>query len=153
MGGSSATKPMGGPVVQFSVMLQNEAGALEALIGLLHTARVELLGLSVQDSRDAAVARIVTSDPDITQQVFLERGIVHTTSELVVVALRDAAGEFSKCLRELRLAETNINFGYSLFPHPNGKTLVAFHLEDHEFGRSVLHHAGFKIVTQDDLSR
>lgn len=144
---------MGAPVIQFSVLLQNEAGALEALINLLHQARVEMLGLSVQDSRDATVARIVTSDPDITLQVFLEKGIAHTTSEMVVVALRDAAREFGKCLRELRLAETNINFGYSLFPHPNGETLVAFHVEDHEFGQSVLHHAGLKIVTQDDLSR
>ena len=61
--------------------------------------------------------------------------------------------ELEKCLNELRLAETNIDFGYSLFPHPQGQTLVAFHVEDHEFAQSVLHNAGMKIVTQEDLSR
>ena len=152
MGGSNATKPIGAPVLQFSVLLQNEAGALESLIQLLHSARVEMLGLSVQDSRDATVARIVTSDPEITLQVFLEKGIPHTTSEMIVVGLRDASSELSRCLRELRLAETNINFSYCLFPHPEGHTLVAFHVEDYEFGQSVLHNAGLKILTQDDLS-
>ena len=84
MGDSAdATVPMGAPVQQFSVFLQNRAGSLEALIRLLHQSRVEMLGFSVQDSRDATVARIVTSDPEITQQIFLEKGIPHTSSQLV----------------------------------------------------------------------
>lgn len=154
MGGSSdATMPMGSPVQQFSVFLQNRSGSLEALIHLLHQSRVEMLGFSVQDSRDATVARIVTSDPEVTQQIFLEKGIPHTTSDLLVVALRHAVAELQKCLRELHLAETNLNFGYTLLPHPEGRTLVALHVEDVEFAQSVLHNAGVKIVTQEELSR
>ena len=110
---SDATKPIGAPVLQFSVFLRNRAGALESVIRLLHQSRVEMLGFSVQDSSDATVARIVTSDPETTQQIFLEKGIPHTTSKLVVVALRNAAEEMQRCLRELHLAETNIDFGYN----------------------------------------
>lgn len=154
MGDSSdATLPLGAPVQQFSVFLQNRAGSLETLIHLLHQSRVEMLGFSVQDSRDATVARIVTSDPDITQQIFLEKGIPHTNSDLLVVALRDAVAELQHCLRQLHLAETNLDFGYTLLPHPEGRTLVALHVEDVEFAQSVLHNAGVKIVTQEDLSR
>ena len=150
---SDATVPMGAPVRQFSVFLRNEAGSLEALIELLHQSRVELLGFSVQDSRDATVARIVTSDPELTQQVFLEKGIPHSSAGLVVVALRHAAAEFQKCLHELRMAETNLDFGYTLLPHPGGRTMVALHVEDVEFAQSVLHAAGIQIVTQEELSR
>lgn len=150
---SDATKPMGAPVQQFSVFLQNRAGSLESLIRLLDQARVEMLGFSVQDSRDATVARIVTSDPDITQQVFLEKGIAHTCSDLLVVALRHAARDMQRLLRELHLAETNIDFGYTLLPHPEGRTLVALHVEDVEFAQSVLHSAGLTILCQEDLSR
>ena len=114
---------------------------------------MELLGFSVQDSRDATVARIVTSDPESTQQIFLEKGIPHTTADLVVVALRHAAEEFQKCLHELRMAETNVDFVYTLLPHPEGRTMVALHVEDVEFAQSVLHSAGVKIVTQEELSR
>ena len=116
-------------------------------------ARVELLGFSVQDSRDATVARIVTSDPDTAQQVFLEKGIPHTTADLLVVALRHPVEEFQKCLRELRAAETNLDFAYTLLPHPEGLTLVALHVEDVDFSQSVLHRAGVKILSQEGLSR
>ncbi|MBJ06996.1 MAG: hypothetical protein CMO40_07775 [Verrucomicrobiaceae bacterium] len=150
---SDATAPVGAPVRQFSVFLRNETGCLEALIQLLHQSRVELLGFSMQDSRDATVARIVTSDPDSTEQVFLEKGIPHSSADLVVVALRHAAEEFQKCLRELRLAETNLDFGYTLLPHPEGRTMVALHVEDVEFAQSVLHAAGVQTVTQEELSR
>lgn len=138
---------------QFSVMLQNQAGALEALIRLLHHAKIELLGLSVQDSRDATVARIVVSDSDTAAQVFLEKGIPHTTSYLVVISLRDPGREFQECLRHLRLAETNIDFAYALLPHPEGRTLVALHVEDHEFAASVLHCSGLKVLSEEDLCR
>lgn len=150
---SELTKPMGEPVRQFSVFLQNHAGQLERLIRLLHQSRVEMLGFSVQDSRDAAVARIITSDPDATEQIFLERGIAHATSQLLVVSLRHAVPEMQHCLRELHLAETNIDFGYTLLPHPDGQTMVALHVEDVEFAQTVLHNAGIKIVTQEELSR
>jgi hypothetical protein len=40
-----------------------------------------------------------------------------------------------------------------LLPHPEGRTLVAFHVEDHEFGSSVLHNAGMMVLNEDDLIR
>jgi len=150
---ATVTKPSGPEIRQFSVMLKNQTGAMEALIKLLHQAGIELLGLSLQDSRDATVARIVVSDPDGADRVFIEKGIPHTTCLLVVVAMRDPSRELSECLRHLRLAETNLDFCYALLPHPEGRTLVAFHVEDHEFGQSVLHNAGMKVLNEDELSR
>ena len=147
------TKPPGSPVRQFSVMLQNRAGSMEALLRLLQKEGVELLGMSIQDSRDATVARIVLSDPDEAQRVFIEKGVPHTTSLLLVVAMRNPTREFQECLRHLRLAETNVDFSYALLPHPEGKTLVAFHVEDHEFGSSVLRCSGMTVLYEEDLNR
>ena len=82
---------------------------MEALLRLLQSKGVELLGLSIQDARDATVARIVVSDPDSAQRVFIEKGIPHTTCLLVVVAMRSPSQELQECLRHLRLAETNLD--------------------------------------------
>ena len=149
----STTLLPGDPVRQFSVMLANRVGSFESLMRLLKSNHIELLGISTQDSRDATVARIVVSDPDLADQVFLEKGIPYTTSQLLVVALRDPSVELVECLHNLHKAETNIDFTYALLPHPEGQTLVAFHLEDLEFGCSVLHNSGFKVMGQKDLSR
>lgn len=150
---SSTTLQPGESARQFSVLLQNRAGALAALVKLLRNNAIEVVGISVQDSRDATVARLVVTDPDQAEQIFMEKGIPFTCCPLVVVALRESGPGLLQVLDNLMIAETNIDFAYSLMPSKDGGALLAMHVEDHEFASSVLNQAGFKIISQDDLSR
>jgi hypothetical protein len=143
----------GDPVRQFAVMLPNRAGALAAMVKLLRASAIEVIGLSVQDSRDATVARIVVSDPDTTDQLFMEKGIPHTVCDLVVVALRESGPGLLQCLDTLMIAETNVDFAYALMPCPDGHALLAMHVEDYEFAVAILHQSGFRLMYQEDLSR
>lgn len=143
----------GEPVRQFSILLPNRAGALAAMVKLLRSHAIEVIGLSVQDSRDATIARIVVSDPDTTEHLFMEKGIPHTSCELIVIAMREAGPGLLQCLDTLMIAETNIDFAYALMPGPEGHSMLAMHVEDYEFAVSVLHNSGFKLLFQADLSR
>ena len=143
----------GSPVRQFSVMLPNRAGALAAMVKLLRSMAIEVVGLSVQDSRDATVARIVVSDPDAAEHLFMEKGIPYTSCELVVIAMRESGPGLLQCLDSLMIAETNVDFAYALMPSPEGRSLLAMHVEDYEFAVAVLHQSGFKLMYQEDLSR
>ncbi len=134
-------------------MLKNRSGSLSSLVRLLRQDNIDVIGLSVQDSRDACVVRLVVSDPDTTMRIFMEKGIPHTTSDIVVVGLADSSGGIARVLDTLRAAETNLDFAYTLLPHPSGQSLMAMHLEDTAFGASVLHSAGFKIYYEEDLLR
>ncbi len=146
-------KPNSTLPIQFSVMLKNRAGALSSLVRLLKTENIDVIGLSIQDSKDAAVVRIIVSDPDTTMRIFMEKGIPHTTSEIAVIAITDTGGGLARALETLRAAETNVDFAYSLISHPEGKSLLAMHLEDTKFGMSVLHKAGFRVFYEEDLLR
>lgn len=143
----------GTPVRQFSVMLPNRAGALASLVKLLRGSAIEVIGLSVQDSRDATIARLVLSDPDTAEAIFCEKGIPHTTCELVVIALKEAGPGLLQCLDILMVAETNLDFAYALLPGPDGKALLAMHVEDYDFATSVLNRSGFKLLYEEDLVR
>ncbi len=138
---------------QFSVLLPNRAGALASLVKLLRSAAIEVVGLSVQDSRDATIARLVVTDPDTAEQIFVEKGIPHTSCDLLVISLRESGPELLPVLDTLMVAETNIDFAYALMPSPQGHTLLALHVEDYDFAVTVMHSAGFKLVCQDELSR
>jgi len=150
---TATTKPPGTPVRQFSILLPNRAGALASLVKLLRISQIEVIGLSVQDSRDATVARIVVSDPETTEQLFMEKGIPFAISELVVIAMQESGPALLQCLDLLMIAETNIDFAYALLPGHHGRSLLAMHLEDHDFAADVLHNGGFKLIYQEDLSR
>ena len=143
----------GDPVRQFSILLPNRVGALAALVKLLRASAIEVVGLSVQDSRDATVARLVVSDPESAEQLFMEKGIPHTTCELVVIAMRESGPGLLQTLDTLMIAETNIDFAYSLMPSPEGKSMLAMHVEDYEFATTILHQSGFTLIYQADLSR
>lgn len=143
----------GSPVRQFAIMLPNRVGALAALVKLLRGSGIEVLGLSVQDSRDATIARMIMSDPDTAEHIFIEKGIPHTACEVLVIALRESGPGLLQCLDHLMGAETNIDFAYSLMPGPEGQSLLAMHVEDYEFAISVLNGSGFKLMYQEDLSR
>jgi hypothetical protein len=144
---------LGERVVQFSVFLQNRVGALLSIVRMLKDASVEVLGLSVQDSVDATIVRIVVSDPDTVGTLFIEKGIPYGTVELTVVELRECSSSLGGCLAALLQAELNVNFAYPLLTRPDGKALLALSVDDPEIATSVLLKCGFRLVNQQDLSR
>ena len=144
---------LGSPVRQVSVFLRNQAGALLSIVRLLGDHRAMVLGISVQDSADVTIVRLITSDPDLVETLFIEKGIPYSTMEMTVIELREGAASLADCLQSLLNAETNISFVYPILNRPNDRAALALCLEDNDFGRSVLLKEGFKILFQEDLSR
>ena len=146
-------KKEGQPVKQFSVFLQNRVGSLDSLLRLVRHSGEDVIGLSMQDAKDATIVRLIVTDPELVGQLFLEKGIPYTTCNMVVVALREACTGLEECLKSLKDGGTNVDFAYSMLSHPEDYTLVAFHLDDHFFGAEILRNAGIKVMYQGDLSR
>lgn len=138
---------------QVAVFLPNRAGALLSVVRLLGEHHVMVLGISVQDSIDVTVVRLILSDPDLVETLFIERGIPYSTTEVVVLELVQGAAGLAGCLRALLHAETNIHFIYPILNQPNDRPALALCLEDNEFGKAVLLKEGFKLIYQEDLSR
>jgi len=152
MSDQSAIAP-GSAVRQYSIFLQNQVGALSSVVQLLEEAHVNVIGLSVLDSVDTTVVRMVLSDPETTVAILCSEGIPYTESELVVVALRDGAAGLGQCLLTLLMAEVNIHYSYPLLNRPENDSLIAFCLDDTDFGKTALNKNGFRVLNQEDLSR
>ncbi|MEM7146500.1 MAG: acetolactate synthase [Verrucomicrobiota bacterium] len=144
---------LGERVVQYSVFVQNRVGALLSIVRLLKEASVDVLGLSVHDSVDVTIVRIVVSDPDTVGTLFIEKGIPYGTVELTVVELPEGSAGLASCLAALLQAELNVNFAYPMLTRPEGKALLAFSVDDPEVAASVLLKCGFRLINQQDLSR
>ena len=148
------TEKIGGPQVkQFSIFLQNKVGALLNIVKLLNEHAVDVLAVNVQDSADAAIVRVVVSDPDQVQDLFAMNDIAFSVCELVVVELKESATDLSKLLTALLMAEVNIHGIYALLTRPRGVCAVALHVEDNDCAGAVLRSHGFRILDQSDISR
>jgi hypothetical protein len=153
-GSPETTEKLDGPsVTQFSVFLPNKVGALLDLVRMLSDRGVDVLAQTVQDCADVAIVRLVVSDPESVEELFMEKGIPASICDLVVVELKEGASELGKLLSALLAAECNIFGSYALLPRPRGKCALALHVEDNDVAAAVLRQHGFAILAQRDISR
>lgn len=154
MAAASTTEKLNSPQVrQFSVFLQNKVGALLEIVRLLDQNNIIVLALSIAESYESAISRIIVSDPDRTEELFREHDIPHSSCKLMVVELADGPGDLSTLLAALLMAEVNVHFSYPLLVRPRGRAVLVLHVDDIECATSVLLGEGFKLLTQGDLSR
>lgn len=140
-------------VRQFSVFLKNKVGALLEIVRILDEHNIVVLALSIAESSETAISRMIVSDPDRTAELFREHDIAHSECELMVVELPGGPGDLSGVLAALLMAEVNVYFIYPLLVRPRGHPVLALHLDDIECATSVLLGEGFKLLNQGDLSR
>ncbi len=148
------TSKIDGPLVrQFSVFLANKVGAMLEVVKLLNAHHVDVLALSISESTDSAIARIIVSDPDSVQNLFGEHNVAFGVCEMVVVEMTEVSGQLAKLLASLLMAEVNVHFTYPLLTRPHGFAAIALHVDDTDCASSVLRGEGFKILSQADISR
>ncbi len=148
------TSKFDGPLVkQFSVFLPNRVGAMLDIVKLLHAHHTHVVALSISESTDSAIARIIVSDPERVEQLFREHDVAFGVCEMVVVELQEVATQLAELLGALLMAEVNVHFTYPLLTRPRGLAALALHVDDTECATSVLLGEGFKILSQSDISR
>jgi hypothetical protein len=140
-------------VKQFSVFLENRVGALLEIVKMLNEHDIDVVALTVQDSSDSSIVRIIVSDPDLVEDVFEENSVAYAIIGMVVVELPESAEELGRVLATLLQAEVNIHFSYPLLTRPRGKAGLAMHVDDDECAVSVLEGSGFIFLSQADISR
>lgn len=153
MASTTAEKLNSPQVRQFSVFLQNKVGALLEVVKLLNESNIVVLALSIQDSSESAIGRMIVSDPERVTELFHEHDIPYSDCELLVVELADGPADLARVLAALLMAEVNVYFSYPLLIRPRGRAVLAMHLDDTECASSVLRGEGFKLLAQGDLSR
>jgi len=144
--------PRASAVVQFSVFIPNRLGRLNELVKILGTHQVHVLALTVLDTTDSSIIRLVLDDPDRARDLLAQEGFAFTESPLVVVEV-NSSDEMNRLIAALLEAELNINYLYSFIPHPNGKSIVGLSMEDNEVAEQVLRQHQFPVLKQADISR
>ena len=132
-------------VVQFSLFLSNRVGRLNELLEILEEDDIELAGISVVDSTDWAVVRMIFTAPDKAREVLKRRNIPFTEGELLAIVLEDSHTFHNAC-KALVAAELSLQFAYPLLLQRGGHPVLAFHVEDPVLATQVLIRHGFDLL-------
>jgi hypothetical protein len=140
-------------VRQFTVFMENRVGSLQMLVRAYEEAGGKLVSLSIQNSADTALVRIICSDPDLGREVLQKGRFAFTEQDLLVVELpRGTSLPLSHLCSVLLSAEINIHYAYPLLLRPKGPA-VALYVDDHVLAAQLMMRKGFTIVGESDLRR
>ncbi|MEX0886266.1 MAG: hypothetical protein WD009_07495 [Phycisphaeraceae bacterium] len=135
---------------QFSVFLTNRVGQLLDLVEVFDNQTVVLAGLSVVDSTDHAVVRILTSRAELTRRLLARHELPASEAEVLVVELGQGRTLAGIC-ESLLVAEVNIHYGYPLLVHPRGLPTIALHTDDILLSGHILRRKHFTLLGENDL--
>jgi len=138
-------------VRQFSVFLENRVGMMMELVRKFEGSNNRIIALSVLDSADCAIIRIVVSDPERARETFELAKMPFLEGDLLVVEVPDAVHPLAKICKALLAAEINISYAYPIMLNPKGNPALALHVEDHETAVATLQKQGFTVLTEKDL--
>jgi hypothetical protein len=139
-------------VRQFNVFVANRLGGLAHVIRQFESTDIRIVSLTVVDSADCAIIRLVLSDPERAKEVFERAKLPVTESDLLVVRLPEHSHPLMEICKSLLSAELNIHYAYPLLVGPNGAAALALYVEDHELAARTLEGQGFVLITENDLN-
>ncbi len=142
----------GDSVIQFSVFMENKMGRLHEFTRCLTAESIHILAMTVLDTTDGAILRIVVDDPDSAAVIFFKKGYSYSKSSIMAVELVNV-DDLPKLITSILAAEININYMYPFISRPNDKSALVLHLEDFDLATNVLKHQEFNVLCQSDISR
>lgn len=140
------------PVIQFSIHADNKVGRLNQIIGLFSVHEVHIMALSILDTTDSSIIRIIVDYPEEAQKLLIEHQFSFVQSELLAVELASEA-DIKKVTRALVQAEINIHYTYPFVARPNDRSALAISLEDNDLAAETISLHQLKIIGQDDIAR
>ena len=137
-------------ITQLSVFLENRPGQLAAAIRRISDAGVNLRALSLADTKDFGLLRLIVDDLSAAKAVLSENSIVLETPVLAV-RMDDEAGALSRILQLLETTQINVEYMYAFTGAAAGSAYVVLRVDDGEAAEAALRSGGIELLTDADM--
>ena len=138
-------------VRQISVFLENRPGALYEFTKLLEANNIDLRALSLAESEDFGIVRVIVDDPLKSVQVLKDEGYVCCMTKVLAVEIEDKPGALVGILNVLGEKKINLEYMYAFLAKKANSAFVVFRVEDNDEAIRVLSENGFHTVSQEEM--
>ncbi len=135
---------------QLSVFIENREGRLEQVLEALKEEDINIISLSLADSSDYGLLRMIVSDGEKGKAVLKAKGFSAMLAPVLAVKLSHQVGQLQVLLAEICKAGINIEYMYALATGKDDASIV-IKTADLEKAAEVLNKTGVELVTADEL--
>ncbi|MDR3089930.1 MAG: ACT domain-containing protein [Desulfobulbaceae bacterium] len=138
---------------QLTVFVENGPGRLLEITETLGKASIDLRALSIADTAEFGIARIITSDHAKAVALLREAGFAVSTTPVLAVGLDDEPGALVKTLRILADAKINIEYLYAFITRRERQAYVVLRVEDNDAAALALRQGGVSVVGVEEIDK
>ncbi len=137
---------------QISIFIENKEGRLAEVTAILRDAGVNIRALSLADTTDFGVLRLIVNDNEAAEKALRAEGFTVGRTKVLAVEVADEPGGLNKVLDPLWMQNVNVEYMYA-FANPQCKNaIMVFRFDDHEKALKILGEHQIKVITAEEIS-
>jgi hypothetical protein len=125
-------------VKQISVFLENKKGRLAEVTKTLSHEKINIRALSLADTADFGVLRIIVDNPERAVSVLKSHGFVAQVTEVIAIEVEDRPGGLSRILEVLDQDNVNVEYMYAYVEKSRDNAIVICRIDDRERALQIL---------------
>ena len=111
-------------IKQLCVFIENKHGKFQEVTKVFTEYGINMISLSLSDSTDYGVARLIVSDTDKAQKALAANGFASVVNEIMAVKLDNKLGELNNLVKELNDADIDVQYVYALTSGKQASILI-----------------------------
>ncbi|MDR1019165.1 MAG: ACT domain-containing protein [Synergistaceae bacterium] len=136
---------------QISVFVENNLGRLAEVTRILGDAGVDLRAMSIADTTDFGILRLIVDDPARATDILRSAGCVVSVTQVLAISLADVPGSLARVLGILAGENISVEYAYAFITRKKDDAYVIFRVEDNERAVGVFAKHGVKTASSGEL--
>lgn len=138
-------------VEQISIFLENKSGRLAEVSSVLAQAGINIRALSLADTTDFGILRLIVNDTEKAKQVLRENGFTVGKTEVIAVEVFDRPGGLADILNIMKNNGINVEYMYAFVQKSGGNAIIIFRFDELEKAIGTLQEAGIRILKGEEV--
>ncbi len=138
-------------VKQVSVFIENKKGRLAELTKILADNKIDMCALSLADTTDFGILRVLTDKPDEAKEVLSQNGFVVKTTKVIAISMENVPGGLAKILSALDEKEVSVEYMYAFVGQKSHEAFGVIRVDDEEKANAVLKEIGVRVLENKEI--
>ncbi len=138
-------------VQQVAVFLEHKPGRLAEISHCLAESNINIRALSLADTTDFGILRLVADDTDKARKVLKEHGFTVGVTEVIAVGAEDRPGGMDKILQVVSKAGLNVEYMYAFTKKSGESGILLFKFDEPAQALTAFKEAGIKILSGEEV--
>ena len=138
-------------IEQLSIFVENSQGRMAEITQVIADAGVDIRALSVADTSDFGILRLIVNQPDAATKALQAAGVMVSITEVIAVGIEDKPGAFSHVISLISKAGINIEYMYAFISRTDNQAFVIMRVDDCTAGTEALEKEGISLLTSEQV--